>query len=90
MILPDLQRQPPSDRRRLLYWATIATGPGERGVVLGSRNDPPRPKATLRTRSSPGCALSRRIATHLELGRVAYVAVTRARRALHLVGSAST
>ena len=89
VIVPDMQRQPPSERRRLLYWTTIATGPGRRGVVLGSRNDPEadgEPADALETwmRSLESDRAG------LELGRVAYVAVTRARRALHLVGSAST
>jgi ATP-dependent exoDNAse (exonuclease V) beta subunit len=89
VIVPDMQRQPPSDRRRLLYWTTIATGPGERGVVLGSRNDPEAEG----DRADPLEAWMRTLEAdraNLELGRVAYVAATRARRALHLVGSAST
>ncbi|MGH8244349.1 MAG: 3'-5' exonuclease, partial [Steroidobacteraceae bacterium] len=89
VIVPDMQRQPPSDRRRLLYWTTIATRPGHRGVVLGSRSDADG--------GGEGAdaleAWMRRLEAEraeLELGRVAYVAVTRARRALHLVGSATT
>ena len=89
VILPDMQRQPPSDRRRLLYWTTIATGPGRRGVILGSRSESGAEgggadalEAWMRTLEAERA--------DLELGRVAYVAVTRARRALHLVGSATT
>ncbi len=39
VILPDLQRNPRRPDRPLLYWTTIATGPGERGIVLASRAD---------------------------------------------------
>ncbi|MGH8204695.1 MAG: ATP-binding domain-containing protein, partial [Burkholderiales bacterium] len=88
VIVPDMQRQPPADRRRLLYWTTIATGPGRRGVVLGSRSESHGEgegadalEAWMRTLEAERA--------ELELGRVAYVAVTRARRALHLVGSAT-
>ena len=89
VIVPDMQRQPPSDRRRLLYWTTIATGPGRRGVILGSRSDAGAEgegadalEAWMRTLEAERA--------DLELGRIAYVAVTRARRALHLVGNAAT
>lgn len=89
VIVPDMQRQPPSDRRRLLYWTTISTGPGQRGVVLGSRNDPDANGDAADALETWMRALEADRAS-LELGRVAYVAVTRARSALHLVGSAST
>ena len=89
VILPDMQRPPPPDRRRLLYWTTIATPPGRRGVVLGSRNDPDAGDGTADALETWMRTLETDRAS-LELGRVAYVAVTRARRALHLVGSAST
>ena len=89
VIVPDMQRQPPAERRRLLYWTTIATGPAQRGVVLGSRNDPEVDGDTADALETWMRALEAERAG-LELGRVAYVAVTRARRALHLVGSATT
>ena len=89
VIVPDMQRQPPAERRRLLYWTTIATGPGRRGVVLGSRNDPDVDGGTADALETWMRALEAERAG-LELGRVAYVAVTRARRALHLVGSVTT
>jgi ATP-dependent helicase/nuclease subunit A len=89
VIVPDMQRQPPAERRRLLYWTTIATGPGQRGVVLGSRNDPGVDGVATDALETWMRALEAERAG-LELGRVAYVAVTRARRALHLVGSATT
>ncbi len=87
VILPDLQRGARATERPLLYWSPVATGPGERGIVLASRTDS--------TEGDGGAdALERwmrRLGTEreaLELGRIAYVAATRARRRLHLVGTA--
>ncbi len=88
VILPDLQRGPRGSERPLLYWTTVATGPGERGIVLASRADPAE-------REGGEDALERwmrRLGAEreaLELGRLAYVAATRARRRLHLIGSAT-
>jgi len=89
VIVPDLQRAAPSGDRRLLYWTTLATGPGQRGVVLGSRGESGEDDGSADALE----AWMRRLEAEraeLELGRVAYVAVTRARRVLHLVGSART
>ncbi len=89
VIVPDLQRAAPAGDRRLLYWTSLATGPGQRGVVLGTRSESgeeggstDRLEAWMRRLESERA--------EFELGRVAYVAVTRARRALHLVGNART
>jgi len=87
VIVPDLQRSAPVGDRRLLYWSTIATGPGLRGVVLGSRSETGEAAGEADALESWMRKLESERA-ELELGRVAYVAVTRARRALHLVGSA--
>jgi ATP-dependent helicase/nuclease subunit A len=87
VIVPDLQRAAPAGVRRLLYWTSIATGPGRRAVVLGSRNESGADEG----RADALESWMRRLESarsELELGRVAYVAVTRARRTLHLVGSA--
>ncbi len=87
VILPDLQRGPRGSERPLLYWTTVAIGPGERGIVLASRADSAE-------RDGGADALERwmrRLGAEreaLELGRLAYVAATRARRRLHLIGSA--
>ncbi len=89
VIVPDLQRASPAGDRRLLYWTTLATAPGQRGVVLASRSE---------SAEDDGAAdgletWMRRLEAEraeFELGRVAYVAVTRARRVLHLVGSVRT
>jgi ATP-dependent exoDNAse (exonuclease V) beta subunit len=86
VILPDLQRGPRAADRPLLYWTPVATGPGERGIVLASRADA--------TEGDGGAdALERWMRKlgsereSLELGRIAYVAATRARMRLHLIGT---
>jgi ATP-dependent exoDNAse (exonuclease V) beta subunit len=87
VILPDLQRGARRDDRPLLYWTSIATGPGERGIVLAGRADS-------EDAADGGDALERwmrelgKERARLELGRLAYVAATRARRQLHLIGGA--
>ena len=87
VILPDLQRGPRGGERPLLYWTTVATGPGERGIVLGSRTDSDENdgEADALERWMRHLGAEREA---LELGRLAYVAATRARRRLHLIGSA--
>ena len=84
VVLPDLQRSPRRADRPLLYWATIATGPGERGIVLGSRADSGDGGADALERWMQKLGNDR---DALELGRLAYVAATRARRRLHLIGN---
>jgi ATP-dependent helicase/nuclease subunit A len=88
VIVPDLQRGVRGGERPLLYWTSVATGPGQRGIVLASRADVGDEKDT-----DPLERWMRHLGTErerLELGRLAYVATTRARRKLHLVGSATT
>jgi ATP-dependent exoDNAse (exonuclease V) beta subunit len=88
VILPDLQRAARGSERPLLYWSTVATGPGERGIVLASRTDSDEGDGNVDALERWMRKLgSEREA--LELGRLAYVAATRARRQLHLVGTAS-
>ena len=86
VILPDLQRTARGSERPLLYWTTVATGPGERGIVLASRTDSDEgdgsADALERWMRKLGAERER-----LELGRLAYVAATRARRRLHLIGT---
>jgi ATP-dependent exoDNAse (exonuclease V) beta subunit len=88
VILPDLQRSVRRSERPLLYWTAIATGAGERGVVLASRAD----SAEAEGGADPLERWMRKLGAEreaFELGRLAYVAATRARRRLHLIGSAS-
>jgi ATP-dependent helicase/nuclease subunit A len=86
VILPDLQRSPRRAERPLLYWTTIATGPGERGIVLASRADAAEGEGRVDALERWMREL-RKAREDLELGRLAYVAATRARRQLHLIGN---
>lgn len=86
VILPCLERSVPAADRQLLYWAPVAVAPGRRGIVLASRGD-----ELAASGDDPLERWMRRLEverSRLELGRLAYVAVTRARRRLHLVGAA--
>jgi ATP-dependent exoDNAse (exonuclease V) beta subunit len=87
VVIPDLQRGVRGRERPLLYWTAVATGPGSRGIVLASRAE----SGEFEDGADPLEQWMRRLGTEreaLELGRVAYVAATRAKRQLHLVGSA--
>ncbi len=89
VIVPDLQRGVRGGERPLLYWTPVATGPGRRGIVLASRAEAGASDAP----ADPLEQWMRHLAGEreaLELGRLAYVAATRARRQLHLIGTAST
>ena len=89
VVLPDLQRGARREDRPLMYWTNVATGPGERGIVLAGRGD-------AADAGEGGDALERwmrelgKERDRFELGRVAYVAATRAKRRLHLVGQVRT
>ena len=88
VVLPDLQRGARGAERPLLYWTTVATGPGQRGIVLAGRGESVEGDGTTDELEQWMKRLSRERA-RLELGRIAYVAATRARRELHLIGSAN-
>ena len=88
VILPDLQRGPRFADRPLLYWTSVATGPDERGIVLASRADAAESDGSADALERWMRRLGRERES-LELGRVAYVAATRARSRLHLIGTAS-
>jgi ATP-dependent exoDNAse (exonuclease V) beta subunit len=87
VILPGLERTVSGAARQLLYWAPVAIEKGPRGIVLASHGGADA------DREADGLeAWMKRLdrdRARLELGRVAYVAATRARRSLHLVGSAA-
>ncbi len=88
VIVPDLQRGTRRRERQLLYWNSVATAPGRRGLILAGHAEA---EATGRD-ADPLERWMRRLGAErerLELGRLAYVAATRARRQLHLVGSAT-
>lgn len=82
VILPCIGRGAAGAETQLLYWAPVAAQAGRRGIVLAGHGE------------QPGDALEswmkrlERDRRSLELGRLAYVAATRARRRLHVVGSA--
>ena len=86
VILPGLEKSVASSARQLLYWTQVAVEDANRGIVLAGRGDD--------SQGSGDDALEswmRRLEAEradLELGRLAYVASTRARRQLHLVGAA--
>lgn len=87
VVIPDLQRGVRGRERPLLYWTQVVTGPGSRGIVLASRAE----SGEFGGAADPLEQWMRGLAAEresLELGRVAYVAATRAKRQLHLLGSA--
>jgi ATP-dependent exoDNAse (exonuclease V) beta subunit len=86
VILPGLGRRPRSDDRRLLYWLETTADDGSAELFFGpvrsagSAADP-RTSAYIRNLESD--------MGRLESGRLLYVAATRARRRLHLLGHAA-
>jgi ATP-dependent helicase/nuclease subunit A len=87
VILPGLERTVTGAARQLLYWAQVAVQGGPRGIVLASHGG-----ADDGAGADGLEAWMKRLdkeRSQLELGRVAYVAATRARRRLHLIGSAT-
>ena len=82
VILPCIGRGAASADTQLMYWTAVAATAGRRGIVLaghGDRQDDPLESWMRRLE---------RDRRALELGRLAYVAATRAMRSLHIVGSA--
>ncbi|HQU16354.1 MAG: hypothetical protein B7Z66_12875 [Chromatiales bacterium 21-64-14] len=84
VIVPGLDRRPPADSARLLRWIETGTADGHADVLLapiapaGNEEDP-----IYRYVKSVDGARARH-----EAGRLLYVAATRARRRLHLLGRA--
>jgi len=88
VILPGLEKTVASHSRQLLYWATVAVEGAPRGIVLASRGEPGDERQPDRLEAwMRGLEVKR---AELELGRLAYVAATRARRRLHLAGAVRT
>lgn len=86
VIVPDLQRGKRRTERQLLYWTSVAIAPEQRGLLLAGHAGPEATGAA----ADPLEQWMRRLVAEreqLELGRLAYVAATRARWQLHLVGS---
>ncbi len=81
VILPGIGRGTAGAPTQLLYWATVAAGAGRRGIVLAGHGDGQDDALESWMRRLE------RDRRSLELGRLAYVAATRARRSLHIVGS---
>ena len=86
VILPGLGRIPRSDDSRLLYWLETLDDQGRARLILGPM------KSAAEREDHPASRyireLEKRKGSH-EDGRLLYVAATRARRRLHLLGHAS-
>ena len=85
VIVPGLQRRPRGNARKLLAWMERTGARGERELLLA-------PLAEAHDEAEPiGRYLAglERERERLEAGRLLYVAATRAKRRLHLLGSAS-
>ena len=86
VILPGLGKSTQGDRRKLLHWQEIVGEQGEVELLFGPvkpahSNEEPRASAYIkRLQAEMG---------RLENGRLLYVAATRAKRRLHLVGHAA-
>jgi ATP-dependent exoDNAse (exonuclease V) beta subunit len=86
VILPGLGKATRGDRRKLLYWQEVVGEDGNAGLLFGPvkpahRSEEPRTSAWIkRLQTEMG---------RLENGRLLYVAATRAKRRLHLLGHAS-
>ena len=85
VILPGLGKATQGDRRKLLYWQETVGNDGEVGLLFG----PVKPAQS--DRESPTSAYIKQLQAsigRLESGRLLYVAATRAKRRLHLIGHA--
>ena len=86
VILPGLGKPPRSDRRKLLYWFETTDAQGGPELFFG-------PLKSLRGDAEPRTtAYIRKLEaemSRLESGRLLYVAATRARKSLHLLGHAT-
>ena len=86
VIVPGLGRRPRGDAGKLLYWLETTGADGQPELFFG----PVRPRSA--AAESPTSAYIRNLEAEiarLESGRLLYVAATRARRRLHLLGHAN-
>jgi len=86
VILPGLGKSTRGEGRKLLYWQEVVGEDGNTELLFGPvksarRSEEPRTSAWIKRLQSE---MSR-----LETGRLLYVAATRAKRCLHLLGHAS-
>ena len=85
VILPGLGKTTRSDRKSLLYWQEAVSGDGKIRLLFG----PVKPAQSLaEPRTSAYIRQLQSRMSMLESGRLLYVAATRARRHLHLIGHA--
>ncbi len=85
VIVPALHRPPPADEKRLLAWTQRAAGPTGTDLLLaplprGDADEPPVYDYLKKVEMAK---------QELEAARLVYVAATRARRRLHLIGAAA-
>jgi len=86
VILPGLGKATQGDRRKLLYWQEVVGEDGDTGLLFG----PVKPAhSSQEPRTSAWIKRLQAEMARLENGRLLYVAVTRAKRRLHLLGHAS-
>ena len=86
VILPGLGRPPRGDSRKLLYWLATTAPDGSAELFFG----PVKPARS--ERDPPTSAYIKRLEAEmdrLESGRLLYVAATRAKSSLHLLGHAA-
>ncbi len=83
VVVPALERSPPAEERRLLAWTQRAAGPTGTDLLLA-----PLPGDDAAEQPLYDYLRSAEQSKHeLEAARLIYVAATRARRRLHLIGS---
>ena len=86
VILPGLGKATQGDRRKLLYWQEVVGNDGKAELLFG----PVKPAHSSREpRTSAWIKRLQSEMGRLENGRLLYVAATRAKRRLHLLGHAS-
>jgi len=86
VILPGLGKTTQGDKRKLLYWQEVVDEDGDMALLFG----PVKPAHSAReSRTSAYIKQLQGDMGQLESSRLLYVAATRARRSLHLIGHAA-